>query len=877
VKSNRLSVVRNRTSQETPQEPDLSERYPKTVPLGQVLPGPAEREVRGGFARFLLCASITVVALTQPFSSSAHAAQLLPRNTEVPFSYVAGGERSWPILDAPLIPDDALSFTASADGKPLGSGVSLAFNGIRIALSDEGRMTISADSNATAQFQLLLSLSDSKGAKREQRLTIRPAPPNRPISYLSDQVDDLIRIFWDNPAGKWRPIEKSAFDQYFRRLQAHGVQRLIVWQSAFPLINDPANYRPEDWDRFEKQARAILDDKELNQILYSGSKRKSYQWQGFLMRFRLTPEWGRMYAQSAADHGISLTASYRPFEAALKKYYVVPSFDHDGRFLWNFLPGATPTTNYRAKETGFAHYRKILQRAGRDDEATMESVTFESVPESEKQAASSENLRIFAAAAPPIDQRSFVLARNQRGQFQLKRFEAIAAKVESHRIELKGWTLKSDASGSLQITGLKRPSDKRYLIFKTAGQGPNTLQLPVELPVTVRSRAGARLGRVNAYWALGGDDAESASSRIAGIAEDGGYRTDFQAIENSSRLVRKSGKALRSLDRDEIVIDFGDDWSQEMIDFNRAAARTAAVKELKTIIKAPAFDEIIINTRSHTQLAGSSGDGDQGIQTIGHHRRHRKNYFHLGIDRAYAPVSVAESDPVRSFIQANTIAELEKITTWQPGEWQGTCQSKDTPYPWRYARNAAVASGVRRLLGDLENEFPETRIRVVIPPRARVEAAVTTQLPGLKKPTGGNYDAKYYRYLSTRLNHIPAIGEGMAMIDLTGLRAEPVFLGLRHMPDPEPVKVHLDAFVSDQSDNHGSNFRGAKSFFYEAQETLRAKDKQAAQKRREEIIRELLAREAINEVILYEAADWTYYLPIDDPHKHLDTPSPNPH
>jgi len=57
----------------------------------------------------------------------------------------------------------------------------------------------------------------------------------------------------------------------------------------------------------------------------------------------------------------------------------------------------------------------------------------------------------------------------------------------------------------------------------------------------------------------------------------------------------------------------------------------------------------------------------------------------------------------------------------------------------------------------------------------------------------------------------------------------------------------------------------------EARETLRRKDKQATARRREQIIRGLLARsEDIGEVILYEAADWTYYLSLDDPHRYLD-------
>ena len=71
---------------------------------------------------------------------------------------------------------------------------------------------------------------------------------------------------------------------------------------------------------------------------------------------------------------------------------------------------------------------------------------------------------------------------------------------------------------------------------------------------------------------------------------------------------------------------------------------------------------------------------------------------------------------------------------------------------------------------------------------------------------------------------------------------------------------------SASASNRGSSFQGPRSYFYEAQFTLRAKDRAAARREREEVICHLLAqKQDINEVILYEAADWTYYLPLSDP------------
>lgn len=788
---------------------------------------------------------------------ASNAAELYPRNTEVPFAYLSGGDRSWQLTDRPLGTGERLTHTP------------VSRKGISVRLDRNGRMTVAADSAVREAADVKIVLQRADGSLTEQQLRLIPAPPDRPITYLSDQLDDLIRMFRDSGSGKWRRVTRDAFDQYFRRLQAHGIRRLIVWPSAFPLINEPKNYGSRNWSLFEKQARAILDDGELNRILYGNRAFVPYEWHGLLMRFRLNPEWGRMYARSAAEHGIALTLSYRPFEHALMKYYVIPVFDHEGRFLWNFLPGANPMVNFEPEKVSFAHYRKILEAAGKPDHARLKSITFAAVPESKPQPVTKAHLRVLAAQTPPIAGSSLVVLRQENGEFQLVRFETIVERVEARRVELKGWSLGVGEDGSLSLADLKLPTGHRYLIVQRGAVG-SPLLLPVELPIIARSVADSRIGRINAHWSLADTNDENATTRIGGITKAGSYRTDFKAIENSFRLVRRSGKPLRPLGEDEIVIDFGSDRSPEMMDYHLAGARQLAIREIRTALAEPAFDEIVINTRSHTQLAGSNGDGELGVQTISHHRRRRKNYFHLGIDRAYAPLTAGQSSHLQALIRDGSTTAVEKITDWQPGEWQGTCQSAADGYPWRFARNTAVADGVRLLLQDLEKEFPATRIRVMIPPRAAVENSVRQSLEKLPDPEGGSYDARYYRFLCSGINQIPAIGEGMSMLDLSGLRAEPVFLGFRDLPDAGPGALFLDSYLKNQADNHGSSHRGPKSFFYEAQYTLRHKDKAAAAKRREEIIRDLLKRPEIKEVILYEAANWTYDLPFENPHRYLD-------
>jgi hypothetical protein len=191
----------------------------------------------------------------------------------------------------------------------------------------------------------------------------------------------------------------------------------------------------------------------------------------------------------------------------------------------------------------------------------------------------------------------------------------------------------------------------------------------------------------------------------------------------------------------------------------------------------------------------------------------------------------------------------------------------ESPFLWRLARNHAVADGVTQLLRDLEREFPGTRIRAVIPPRAAAVRRLQAALDQLPAPSGGFYGRDYYQQLWCSNNHVPTIGEGMAMVDLTGTGIEPVFLGSGgYLPDDGPFQLFLDEQIRDLSDNRGSTFRGPRSYFFEAQFTLRAPNPQEARRHRERMICEMLGRrDDIGEVLLYEATDWLHSLPLDDP------------
>lgn len=816
----------------------------------------------------LLLAVVVTTTGRLSASEKAQSAQLSSRNGEVPFCYLRGSTRQWPIIQGNLGPDVSFGLSAQQGNDVIASGERLAFSGLTISVTSKGRLSIESEKDSdSAAFQLSVSLSRSGKLSDQQTLNVRPAPPHRPISYVSDLVDDLIRIFYDSKSGRFRPIEKSGFDQYFRRLQAQGIMRLIVWQSPFPFMADPKDHSDKDWSRYKQQTRAILDSEELTAAM-RGPKLQSWKWMRMTMALRLMPEFGEMLAQSAAEHGIKLTASFRPFEPALTKYYEVPAFDAEGRWLWGFLPAAWPAVNYHPEELCFANQRTILKKMGRvaeADPASIELTHVENAKEfAERVQHGKSGLRIVASHFAPIADDSFVLVGGVKGGFALKRYRDIAKHAKRHQLELSDFTV-SIKGDTVRIAGLHVPADYRFLIISRREESDEMPLVTVGHPIIVRSRAGNRIGRVNVYRVLDASDPDAASTRVAGITPDGMYRTTFQAIENSIDRLGAMPDPKR-LSQITFVVDLGADWSVEMLDFQRPGTRQIAVTQLNSFLKHPAFDEIFINTRSHCQLAATEADAfetEGGIERLEKYRLKRQPYRHLGIDRASAPISLASNKRMMALTESSET--IEQITTWQDDEWEGPCQSSESPFVWRYQRNRAVADGLRQLFVDLEREFPGVRIRAVIPPNESVIRTVQTGLNQMPKPDGGVYGANYFRHVRGSLNHIPAIGEGMAMVDLSGLSVEPVFLGMRFAPDTGPVNLYLRECFRALAMNNGSRFRGPRSFFYEAQETLRDPYREKFRPKRERIICDLLSRrDEIREVILYEAADWTYFIPISD-------------
>lgn len=811
------------------------------------------------------------------------AAALSPYNESVPFCYLRGGDRTWPILSRKLDADESLTLMARQADQVLGAGAAFRVGQVDLSVTVEGQLRVDARAESRDASPLVAELEVQvlRGGQtvQSQKVVLRPAPSPKPISYIADLVDDLIRMYGRAETGEFLPISQGAFDQYFRRLQAHGVSRLIVWHSPFPYFTRPEDHDPEDWSRYEKQTRAILEHGELGQALGQSRNMPSWLWMKFLLAMRLNPDAGPMFAQSAVDHGISLTASFRPFESALTKYYEVPTFEAGGDYLWGFLPLAAPVVTYQPEKVCFGHYREVLNRMGHPELGRLTTLEFpgltrEEVAQLVARFGPTGGFVLHAAQFPPIDSDSYVLVRQASGEFQLQPYHQIREQAEARRRAVTGFRLETSPEGIVQLSGIDVPHELRFLTLSHVGKVQDKLPVTLdkELPVQLRSQAGNRLNRETIYWVFDEGTPAGHECRIAGITPTGEYRAVFQACASSIQTLLKQSEPRVPLLGNQVVIDRGNLWSVEMLDFQQAATRDMAVKQLKTLLglrgrdpSRPVYDEIFISTRSHVDLATTMADGDEGQKPISYYYRiGRGPRHHLGLDKAYAPRSAATNP--RLVAVAMSPLEAERITTWQDNEWRDSCQSADSPLIWRLTRNEAVADGVSQLLRDLEQEFPTTRIRAVVPPREAMIERVEQALESMPVPTGGTYGRAYYHKLWCSNNHIPTIGEGMAMVDLRGTRVEPVFLGSGgYLPEQGPFELFVKEQITDLVDNRGSAFRGPRSYFYEGQFTLRANDAGETRKRRDEMMRFLLSQKGeIGEVLLYEAADWLYFVQLSE-------------
>lgn len=829
---------------------------------------------------------ILILVFFQNERAHADPFYLSSRNTEVPFPYRLNGLRKWPILNRSLPYGFKVRFTAKGvDGKILATGSVLHLNGITVSVDNDQKLNIIAKARQTPLvFSLDLRLILPNGTAEQQTLSIVPAPPIRPLSYIADFGDDLIAIFNTSFGdkggdGSWSPVTKDAFDQYFRRCQLQGINRMIMWMTPMPFIADSANYAPEYWALYKAQVKAMVESSILNDLVsqrLKGIKKGFYglhipwDWLRQLCLYRLMQNFGPMLSQSAVDHGVKLTMSFRPFETALTKYYELPVFDKNANYLWGFLPAATPVINYETDHTAFAHYRTILDKIGEAEKGRIGSISIHGVANGNaflrRLQSKGDNLRIIASDYPPLRPGSLVIQRQDDASFKLVKFADLSASADDKAKSVTGYKI-SVQGDDLHIDNLDVASNVRYLILSNPAGADEALDFPTLEPVKLFARAGNAIGRENVYWVLDAEDSLSNQTRVPGIPIPGvdGVATEFNTTEDGYKYLYQNKQTRTILKNCLLVIDLGAPYSVEMLDLNQPVMRANVIKEMKTILDLPAFDETFVSTRSHVSLSAYQGDGQEGIKPLVYYRQNHLSAQQLGIDRAYAPLAVV-SDPILRKWAADPKL-VERITTWQHGEWDGYCQQEDSPYRWRYARNKAVSTGVRLLLQDFEKAFPNVRTRIVIPMRESSANTVADRVEVLHRSDSARYSNTNSAGIWNTINYIRSIGEGMTMIDLTGLKSEPVLFGVRNIPDAATFDIYFEESLRDFSNNRGSKFHSPRSFFFEAQNTLgyTGKDYEMARKDREKLICKVLSfKDEVKEVLMYEASDWLYMMPFSD-------------
>jgi len=239
-----------------------------------------------------LAVAASWVSGAPPAAPREDAPVLSRTNPDVPFCYLSGKQRSWPVSQTGFSEDARVTLTARQGDRHLAQGRRLAWPGFKVSLDRDGFLTVESSEEDEARVLELDIVVDRPGGKEVQTIVLQPAPPSRPISYYADFGDDIIRMFWNSKTGLFDPIAKSGFDQYFRRLQAHGISRLVVWLGPFPYIVPRKSRRGGAWELYEAQARAIVESDALQQVLKRHSAFKAWGWIRELMHLRLMDDFG---------------------------------------------------------------------------------------------------------------------------------------------------------------------------------------------------------------------------------------------------------------------------------------------------------------------------------------------------------------------------------------------------------------------------------------------------------------------------------------------------------------------------------------------------------------------------------------------------------
>jgi hypothetical protein len=133
----------------------------------------------------IVCVSLFAFMFAKQFAILAQEQseqEFLSRLAEVPFCYLAGGQRSWQILRHPLSNGDRVSLSARV-GDDVVHGSDISITGVNVSVTQDGKLLVDARNQCTRpEFELNVNLQLSSGKSITQSFGVRAAPPPLPIS-----------------------------------------------------------------------------------------------------------------------------------------------------------------------------------------------------------------------------------------------------------------------------------------------------------------------------------------------------------------------------------------------------------------------------------------------------------------------------------------------------------------------------------------------------------------------------------------------------------------------------------------------------------------------------------------------------------------------
>lgn len=663
-------------------------------------------------------------------------------------------------------------------------------------------------------------------------------------TMYADFWDDLI-VLLKQSNGTWKNPTPAIFDDYFSTLKGIGISRLVVWESGLPmLLNLEDEYCGAG--KTSETGLGSCDDWKLHKQRINALVSARYEllgtWQNVIeLRRTQLANMGliSMVRAAAARAGVSLSFSYRPVDPAISLYYQIPVVSRSFIVREPFLPFASPEVNYYPEQLGQAHYRRLMMQGRESNDPVRKRATLSTIQIPSYPNGPLPKLRIVGSRNPPYAPSSKVLQEQTDKSYRLVPYSSVKDYVEArpyNRYVAKGFTTRFASGKGLLIEGVSIPEDYPYIWIENAGGAGDPVPVfPAQNPVRFWSQAGTELGRLHQYYSLDKSVDPSEQTWVANVTASGGLLPERQVGQNSLDIANAQLAGKVPLNKGTLVINRGEFFTSEILDFRRPTARAHAIRFMKRALQ-EGYDEVLINSRTHAALPGY-------INTA------YTNYWFFS-DAAFTTLVQNDTQVTKLTTFDGGFGYYAPGSVYLPNEIMpgSHCQKSTCQFQFRYNRNVQMAVGLEALAKDtavLSASVQAKTPRMLITPREETTLSFASQ--------GVSY---------TSINHDPKVAEGFSLVRLNNTNVEPVYLGVRDLPSETHANMIIQGLVDDLADRRSSNYLGPMTFFNESHVPLvNNKNNQSTYtnltaKRRAIICETLKNSSAVHEVLVYESAEW---------------------